>query len=273
MKTKFLLGIAIIVALLIPSKGVCQLSRGEWSYGVVFETDNFIYNLIGTNLRGLPATIAYAIGEDKFEKTSEFYAKNLWWIPDFRYRANIVQKLEFANGNAVIHPKAWGFGGIDWGFNNYAVGYHVGYLSRTNPFGFDLQVSYWQDGYKIDLPQSDMSMKIVKRMVSTALLGKIRIGKYESSRINPILEIGASYNYAFHYHDDFINDKDAVNNGFNGIVGLGFTNTETHLSWSLRYEHSFFNFYNRDFTYEGQKIFDGSKSRFGRLGIALSYGF
>ena len=110
-------------------------------------------------------------------------------------------------------------------------------------------------------------------MLSTTALLKIRLLKYDSYRINPVIELGGSYNYAFHYHDDVINGKDAVNNGFTGVIGLGFTNTETHVSWSLRYEHSFYDFYNKNYIYEGNPIFAGSKSTFGRLGIAISYGF
>ncbi len=247
-----------------------QISRNEWSFGPVIQTDNFLYNVLGSTIEGIPYLF---VDEDDpaFEKMALFYVNNKWWIPQFRYRATVVNKMEFADGKAKVYPRGWGFSGWDWSFANFAVGYHVGYLSRVVPLGFDLQVDYAQDGYKIKRADSDTKTSIIKRMVSATALLRIRLLKYESNRINPILELGGRYDYAFHYHDDDINDKDAVNNGFTGIIGIGFTNTESHVSCFLRYEHSFYDFYNEDFLYKGNAIFADSKSTFGKLSLAITF--
>lgn len=274
MNKKHFITTVLLLFALMPSALKAQIGRSDWSFGPIIQTDNLVYTGIGTVLRGLPATIAAAQENDALmEDIGEFYIKNKWWIPDFRYRANVVQKMEFANGNATIFPKAWGLSHWDWAFRNYSVGYHVGYLSRVSPVGFDIQADYVQDGYQLQMEGADEKQEIVKRMLSATALLKVRLMKYDRHRINPVIELGGSYNHALSYHDDVINDKDAVNNGFTGIIGLGFTNTETHVSWSLRYEHSFYDFYNKDFIYNGNAIYAGSKSSFGRLGIALSYGF
>ena len=274
MKAKPILIFAAVLAMLIPNATHAQIGRNEWSYGLIFQSDNIVYSAAGMIARSLPAILALdGENQNQMERVGQFYVDNKWWIPDFRYRANVLQRMEFADGRARIFPKAWGLSHLDWALNNYAVGYHVGYLSRIFPIGFDIQVDYAQDGYRIQMEGAEDKTTIIKRMVTSTALAKIRLMKYDSHRINPVIEIGGSYNYAFHYHDNIINDKNAVNSGLSGIIGLGFTNTETHISWSLRYEHAFFNYYNQNYLYEGVPIFEGSKSSFGRLGIALSYGF
>lgn len=264
----------ILAFSLIPTMLRAQIGRNDWSYGLVIGTDNLLYSELGTTLTVLPSTIATIMEEEgTIESAGSFYEKNKWWLPQFRYRANIVQKMEFAGNNATLFPKVWGLSHWDWALRNYSIGYHVGYLSRLYPIGFDIQADYAQDGFQLQMDGSDERQSIIKRMWSFTGLIKIRLLKYDSHRINPVIELGGSYNHAFHYHDDLINDVDAVNNGFNCIIGLGFHNTETHISWSLRYEHAFYDFYNDEFIYNGHPIFADSKSTFGRLGIAISYGF
>lgn len=259
------------IAMLCASLLICggtvsaQIERNDWSCGLVLQSDNFVYNLAANVVKVVPLTIS--------EDAAEFYENNFWWIPEIMYRANVVQKMEFANGKATVYPKAWGFSGFDWGLRNYSVGYHVGYLSKLFPLGFDFEVDYVQDGYKIKMPLTENKMSIIKRMISTTALLRIRLMSYHSHTLNPVLEVGGSYDYAFHYHDKNIDDKDAVNNGFSGIIGLGITNTENHFTWTIRYTQPFYDFYNKDFKYDGVPVFEGSKSTFGRLGFAISYGF
>ena len=257
--------------LVAPTKSFGQIKRSEWSYGVVFQTDNFVYTQVIGNgfLKSLPAIIAGATGGiGSVEKTEEFYTKNAWWIPDFMYRANVVQKLEFANGNkATIYPNKWGFSHMDWKLRTYSIGYHVGFLPRIFPIGFEVAAEFAQDGYRIRTEDMENLMNITRRTFNATALLKIRLMRYDNNLINPVIELGTSYNHALHYHDDYINDKDAVNSGFTGIIGLGYTNTESHITFTLRYEHAFYNFYNRDFLFEGRPIFEDSKSTFGRLGF------
>lgn len=267
--TKKLLLILSLILFFSNSEVFAQIRRGEWSYGIVLQSDNLLYSTLGSIIESIPIICGEASGD--IEEINRFYYDNKWWIPQFRYRANVLQRMSFDNQNAILYPKAWGFSHWDWSLNNYSVGYHIGYLSRVVPLGFDFQTDYIQDGYKMKI--NDFEQTIIKRMLSATLLLKIRLCRYDSHRIVPVIEMGSSYNYALHYHDKFINDKNAVNNGFTGIIGLGFTNTETHISWSLRYEHSFYNYYNNDFIYQGEPIFAGATSAFGKLGAAITFGF
>ena len=265
MTKKIVTCVLLLLLVLGVQESKAQLGRSDWYCGPVFQTDNFIYNGIGTLMVQMPVA--------SFDGAEEFFVKNQWWIPQFRYRANVVQKMEFDSGEASIRPRAWGFSRIDWVMRNFSIGYKVGFTSRIFPLGFEFAADYVQDGYKVKMPWSEEKHSMIKRMISTTALAKIRLLSYEMNWINPILEIGGAYNYALHYHDGFVNDKDAVNNGFTGIIGIGFINTGSHVSWSLRYEHSFYDFHNEDYEHNGVKIFSGSKSTFGRLGASFSYSF
>ena len=248
-----------------PKEINAQIKRSDWYCNPVIQTDNFIYSGVGVILESEAVAL--------FDGAYEFFIKNQWFIPQFRYRANVIQEMEFDAGKATVYPKAWGFGRIDWAFRNYSVGYKFGYLSRLFPVGFEIEADYVQDGYQVKFPWSDKKSNMIKRMISASAIVKIRFLNYEDNLINPILEVGGSYNYALHYKDGLVNDKDAVNNGFTGIIGLGFTNTNSHVTWSLRYEHAFYDFHNENFVYDGKKIFSGARSKFGRLGASISYSF
>ena len=196
-----------------------------------------------------------------------------------RYRLPVVNKMEFGDQDVKVYPRFsdyWGpksYSKQDWRFRSFSAGYHIGWLSRISPIGFDFQADFAQEGYELKFPDIEEKMKTTKQMLSTTLLAKIRLMKYESNRINPVIGIGGSYNYTLRYKDDITHDKDALNNGFTGIIDLGFINTEAHIQWSLRYEHTFYNFYNKDFELNGMKIYEDSKSTFGRIGAVFTYSF
>ena len=250
-----------------------QIVRGDWSYGPVIQTDNYLYFTLANELSHLPASISFVNEDyDAFLKKSYFYYKNEWWIPTFYYRANIVQKMEFPDDIATLYPKTWGLSHWDWSLRNYALGYHIGYLSSVSPIGFDLQADYIHDGYLLKMDKSSETQEIIKKMLSATALIKVRFMDFDKFRLNPVLELGGSYNYAFHYHDDAINDRDAVNDGFTWIVGLGYI-SENRFSSSLRYERLLYEFYNTKYLYKGKAVFAGAKSTFGKLAIAVSYNF
>lgn len=153
-KNNFLIGIAMMLAAAISlDDAKAQIGRNDWSCELLIYSDNTVYSAL-SNANIAPPTTVTITNEDReqTEQVGNFLSKNSWWIPDVRYRVNVVQKLEFTGE-------------------------------------------------------------------------------------------------------------------------LGFTNTETHMSWLLLYGHSFYDFYNKDFIYEGFPIYEGSKSAFGKLGVAVSYAF
>lgn len=262
---------AVLSIMAVPSSA--QVNRSEWSFGPVLRTNNFIY-FMGTNvIKMISCEIISSISADDDEALAVFYLKNRWWIPEFRYRANVLQTMEFSGEKAKLSPGACGFSNMDWSLNTFTAGYHLGYMSRTIPLGFDIQVDYGQEGYKLQTPGSDVTDKIKKSMITGQALLKIRLLSYSKANLNPVLEIGGSYDQALTYKDNVIDDKDAVNSGFNGIIGLGFTNTVTHWSCSLRYQHAFYDYYDKDYEYNGVPTYKDTDSKFGKLEIAVTFGF
>ena len=112
--------------------------------------------------------------------------------------------------------------------------------------------------------------------VPTALL-KVRFGSYTTGAFCPTLEIGGSYDYALSYKEksegNTIKNKDLVNSGFSGIVGIGFTIPSTHWHWNLRYSHQFYKYYNKDAELDGQKLNFNEKSTFGTFMLVSTYAF
>ncbi len=268
MRHKIILSTSLAVLSIMATPASAQVHRSEWSFGPVLRTNNFIYFMGATMIKMTP----YILADDE-ETSAVFYLKNRWWIPEFRYRADVLQTMEFSDEKAKLKPSAYGFGNMDWSLSTFTGGYHLGYMSRTIPLGFDIQVDYGQEGYKLQTPGSDVTDKIKKSMITGQALLKIRLLSYSEARLNPVLEIGGSYDQALTYKDNVIDDKDAVNSGFNGIIGLGFTNTESHLSWSLRYQHAFYDYYDKDYEYNGVPIYKDTDSKFGKLEVALTLGF
>ena len=262
----------VVFMLLINININAQIKRSGW-YGMpVFHTDNPIH-MIGVEY------LKHLIVTNSINNESDIPSYLKYIIPGFRYRANLFQKLEFANGKARIHPKLWGFSHIDWKLRNYGIGYKFGYVPKNKHLGFEVEADYIQDGYEVRMPDNnyEVEQSITKRMFSGQLLLNYRFGNYvsQSSICQFKLELGGAYNYAFHYHDNEINDRDAVNNGFVGIIGLGFTlpKFNNDLSLGIRYEQPFYNFYNDEYIYNGQKIFAGSKSSFGRIYTQFNFSF
>lgn len=230
---------------------LAQIQRSEWTASPRITTDNLLYTLgIGTAVQLID---------------NDFAESHSWLIPDVQYTANVVQNLEFANGKATIYPQAFGLSHWDWKMRRYSVGYNVGYLSRMFPLGFSAGVDYVQDGYDVLMPEATERTEIVKRMVAPYVTLQIRLLSYENRNYNIVLDMGSAYNYAFHYHDNTINDAKAVNNGFTAIGSISYYNTHSHIKTGIKYEHALYDFYNKDYLHDGVSVFAGSKSSFGSL--------
>lgn len=236
-----------------------QISRGEWSYGpVITTTNNFYGNLAQTLIFGNIPFLA--------SDSEAFMLNNRWWIPSSWNKYTIMQKVETPMGK--MSAKWW-----DWKLKNYSVGYHIGYMPKSFPVGFDFQVDYERKGMELKLSGANNYTSYSKQMVTPTMLLKIRLGDYASNRLNPIVEMGGSYDYAFSCKGDFT-DINSINNGFSGIIGIGFVNTETHLSVILRYEHDFYDYFNQKFTPDGTLCpYKDCKTAFSCLSVAFIIGF
>ncbi|MDE5919657.1 MAG: hypothetical protein K2F68_00415 [Duncaniella sp.] len=246
MKRLSLITIIIISTLLIlPSNANAQVKRGEWDFRPVLTTTNSLYGLL-------------------FNGAGTIMGSS--WVPSLFNRFSVMQSLHTPEGKASI--KYW-----DWEFRNIAVAYQVAYQGKFHPFGFSFRVGYEKRGLQTNLP--DKSKKYFNRqMIAPTFLLNVRFGNYLTNRVNPVLEIGGSYDVAIACKGLSKNTK-SVNNGFHGIAGIGFGDTNTHLQWTLRYEQDFYNWFNEDFTTDNGNThpYKGWKSKMGYLSISCRFGF
>lgn len=109
-------------------------------------------------------------------------------------------------------------------------------------------------------------------LVPTVLI-KTRIGDFATNKLNVIIEAGAKYNYVLSARGDY-DDVKSLNNGFTGVFGVGIINSFSHFTIQLRYEHDFFDYFNKDFSPNGTlKPYEGYSSKHGTLNLYSSFGF
>ena len=297
MKTKIKITLTILLLSFTANNVNAQFQRGHWYGSPIVRVDNPVYAFGLTVIKyGIGSLISSGDNRRSIQKQTlsddgtlitTTVAKNTLWKdgswqnylwPAVNYRANIFQKMEFANGKARINPKLFGLSHIDWAFRNYSLGYRFGYMPKTTPIGFEVEADYIQEGYQVRMPDNyEVQQSIIKRMLSGQVVMKYIFGdnlqKRNQIKSQFLVELGGGYQYALHYHDKQIHDKDAVNNGFIGILGAGVSFPQINSTITARYEHSFYDFYNDDFLYNGQPIYKGSKSTFGKLYTTWSMSF
>lgn len=237
-----------------------QVKRGLWEYGPVMTTVNNPYGWVAENLKAFGFSSAG-------EQGVEFWNSNRWWIPSFRSRFDVMRSMDAPVGDVKVK---W----ANWGFQNYAIGYHFGYLSYVSRIGFDIQVDYEKQTWRAKFPEMAAYRNFSKQMVVPTFLLKSRLGDFVKDRFNAIIEVGAKYNYAFKAKGDY-NSTKSVNNGVTGVVGVGIINTHTHFTIQLRYEHDFFDYFNKDYSPTGTtlKPYEGYSSKHSTLNLYTSFGF
>ena len=240
-----LLSLCLAFFLSVPSTSDAQIKRGEWDFCPVSTTTNSLYGLL---LNGL------GVGSQ------------LPWFPNVFNRFSVMQSIDTPNGKADV--KYW-----DWELRNIAVAYQVAYQSKLTPFGASFRVGYEKRGLRTTLPD-ESKQYFNRQMINPTLMLQLRFGDYIGNRINPIVEIGGSYDFVFACKG-LTNDKKSVNSGFHGIAGIGIGDTNTHMQYTIRYEHDFYNWFNEDYTPDGGKThpYKGWKSKLGYLSISVRYGF
>lgn len=265
-----LAAIAALLTVCIP-KANAQVQRSEWTAGPIITTTNPIYSGAAMVAEGTIAAIYCGVDMEDGTAKRDLPSSAKFWMPMFTYKWHAIKSMKIDDEKAKFRHK------MDWSLKNYSVGYRLGYMSRTAPLGFEIQANYEQVNMAYKMPEDEDYRDATKTMfVPTALL-KVRFGSYTTGAFCPTLEIGGSYDYALSYKEksegETIKNKDLVNSGFSGIVGIGFTIPSTHWHWNLRYSHQFYKYYNKDAELDGQKLNFNEKSTFGTFMLVSSYAF
>lgn len=242
---------------LLQGMALAQIKRNLWDYGPVITTTNNAYGWVAENVK------AYA-----FAKSGgiEFWNSNRWWIPTLRSRFDVVKDIDTPSGDVKVR---W----ADWGLRNYSVGYHFGYLPYVSPIGFDVQVDYERQSWRSKFPGTDGYKDYSKQMIVPTALLRARIGNYTNNRFNLLLEAGAKYNYVVKAKGEY-DDVKSLKNGVTGVWGIGLINTYSHFTMQLRYEHDFFDYFDKGFSPDGiLRPYEGVTSKHGVLNLYTSFGF
>lgn len=226
-----------------------QVKRGNWDFSPVIKTTNSIYGLIANAV--LSPTVKSA------------------WMPKFESHFGVPQILETPEGKAKMKRY------MDWELRNIGVAYRVSYQSTDTPFGFSAQVGYEKRGITVQLPDRETHNYFNRQMIVPEVLLHLRFGDYITNTINPLFVIGAGYDYAFAAKSGDYKGHKTVDSGVRGIVGVGIGNTLSHIQAYVRYEYSFYDWFNKSFSPDGgiTRPYDGWKTRMGNISISLSYGF
>lgn len=200
-------------------------------------------------------------------------------------------------------------------------GAHLGFdavcLFPMSRIGFDVMVNYHRFGISMTYPGNEGKTSYVTNSVAPEIDLRIELGnkfKHPGAPV-AVAYLGAAYNYHFSYSGDFEidpNKRNAVNNGLEGVVGVGiqwiptgimqsafgtvidyadnYTNQQysqgaddlrnglkkfrPYLSIALMYRHNFYNYFNQNYHYSATDSypFEGFSSKFGEIFLRITAG-
>ena len=156
------------------------------------------------------------------------------------YTAGKTQIQNYAKDKNIADIKYW-----DWSFKNLALGYAFGYTSFEAPLGFIAELNYEKQTWNAKLPLNSDYVDFTRHSFAPEACLRLHLGGDIKEFISVLIESGIRYNLAFGANGDYKN-KDCLNSGITGIFGIGYIYLSL-FSFSIRYEHDFFDFFNQDF--------------------------
>lgn len=219
------------------------IKRSEWDFRPEITTGNVVY--------WLPAFAANLYLGYKLSKTNlneDIDGTSLpWWYPQIGWRSAFATSVRIG-GKSWYDVKE---NSLDWTDPGLSIGYAVNYTSKQVPFGFRFKIAYEHQNFKAKQNIKDEDrISFSKDMFVPEAALKILFGKYRTSERMFVLSLGARYDYAFSakgYYDG----KDAVNNGFSGIIGFEAAVPSAHIQMGGNFAIPFYKYFNEDFSPDG----------------------
>ncbi len=171
-------------------------------------------------------------------------------------------------------------------FGDWYVGLKVLLIRPRSHFGGFFYLDYKNKQFKMKYPSEEYK-KHVAHAIAPALGLRINTGNFTQT-FHWVLDIGCAYNFNFQYKGSYDNKLDIINNGFSGILGVGFefmsgrrnenTNNKTEIatanqyfSMTLQYSKDLYNFFNSEFSPDGIIYpYKGFKNNFGYIGFTIT---
>lgn len=266
---KFLFFIALFISISANSQ---KIHRSQWG----------LQPRVGSSSLGIASILnkiensvlsEIEIEEMDADEYSEFWARNSWYIPEIRWMVPIYS-LSAPDGTKLSRPYWWRE--LLWGDYShtyrFTAGYELSWKSLISPFGAYLDID-WEYNHLVLKKSSEGGSHISQAIVpGLGLRFRLWGGSFEKE-VKPALELGGSYVYNYKYRSPSSYDKDALNNGFRGKIGVGVELPYAHTAILLEYEHEFFDHFNKDYEIDGVKPFSGYKNTFGEISLKVSSSF
>ena len=220
------------------------IKRSEWDFRPEITTGNVVYWLGG--LFGSMLLEQKLAGKSLSEDYNP--ADRPWWYPQIGWRSVFIDSAAFGEyKNSSFDTKGNMF---DWTDPGFSVGYAVHFTSKQVPFGFRAKIAYDHQNFKSKPKNENSYTSFSKDMIVPEVALKILFGKYRTSETMYIISLGASYDYAINAKGLY-DDKETVNSGFSGIVGLECAFPESHFQAGMHFTIPFYDYFNKDFSPDG----------------------
>jgi len=229
-----------------------QLNDNQWSFQPRFGSQSFLLGGLG-----LPADY-----------------NDFWWFPATYLCINAPISMETPNGKVDFDYGNFWEKYYLWGFRNYSIGFEVTWQKRTLPIGLFFDCDYKHYVLDMKFPGEDSHNKYTTQSVVPALGFRCIFGSFDK-KANPLIELGAGYNYNFSFKGKYGNETEAINNGIIGIYGVGFDFPATRTILTLRYQMNHYNYFNESYTPDSGATYPykGVKSTIGCFNFSWSHRF
>lgn len=243
MKMKIRCGLLAIVLLGISEIANASngIKRSEWDFRPEITTGNVVYFLVG-----FTGSMLFELKDLSGDYNPE---DKPWWLPQIGWRSVFISDVQYADYHTYdldVKENA-----LDWTDPGYSLGYTVNFTSKQVPLGFRVKLSFEHESFKV----REKKLKgdwttFSKNMIVPEGALKIQFGKYRTSEKIFILSLGARYDYAINAKSLY-NDKETVNSGFSGIIGLEFGSPSAHFQFGGNAVIPFYDYFNKDYSPDG----------------------
>lgn len=258
--------IILLLALAVPKMSPChaQGRQGRFVLGV----EGTSGNIWSATFLSIPTAIINATILSLQETDDDLMNDYLEDFSDlaFSYRVNRIkvngQKID-CDGN-----KLYGFKAKDL-FRDFEYILKLGWQPEQFPVGFYARVGFRHENFQTRISEDEEWAKHRLNCLRPGIC--IRISPLENMireyGLCPIFDIGSNYDYHLSYKGKYGNDKSQLNNGISTYLGIG-VKSEQGNSLVLTLDRENYDLFNKDFTVDGIKPYENTKTN--RYNIKLS---
>lgn len=168
--------------------------------------------------------------------------------------------------------KFYGFKAVDL-FQDFEYSLKFGWQPSQVPVGFYARVGYRHENFETRMSEDDGWSKHRINCLRPGI--SIRISPLENMidecKWCPIIEVGSTYDYYLSYKGIYGKDKDQLNNGVSLCCGLG-VKFKSGAAVMLTLDHQNYDLFNKNYTVDGLKPYESTKTTHFNIGMSLSLG-